>query len=70
VPSIGPNPPATRDERIDVARHTNGQAAHSLGERALVRRFDQQVNVVCLHREVNDAKRIGIVPVGLANGVS
>src|SRR5690606_12289517 len=58
VPAIRPEGTAPKDQAVHAARDANREAAHSGAESALVERLDQQVHVIGLHREVDDAKRV------------
>jgi hypothetical protein len=58
VPILSPQ------ELVDVAGDADRDAANAGRQCSLVARFDQHVNVVVLHREVNDAETRGSTPVG------
>ena len=56
VPAIGPERAAATEEIVDVAGNSDGNAAHAGGQGSLVARFDDQVDVIPLHGEVEDPK--------------
>jgi hypothetical protein len=53
VPSVGPETASPKDEAVHPPSDSHRQAAHSGGQRALVRSFDEQVQVIGLHREMH-----------------
>ena len=59
VPAIGPKLAPSKDEAVDGPRDANGEAAQARAEGTLVERFYQEVDVLGLHGDVDDAKRTG-----------
>jgi hypothetical protein len=56
MPAIGPEPAASSNESVHVEGDADGEAADAGGQRSLVARFDNQVQVIPLSRKVKDAK--------------
>jgi hypothetical protein len=56
VVPIAPESPAPPNETVHAPRDPYGKPRDSPPDGDLVVRFDEQVNVVALHREVNHAK--------------
>jgi hypothetical protein len=54
--SIFPDPASAPEHAIDRMREPSSQPHHAARKRALVVRFDEQMEVVGLHREVHHAK--------------
>jgi hypothetical protein len=55
--ALGPDSPRPARHTVDRAGGANRETAHSPRELVLVRGFDEQVNVVVLHRELEHPKR-------------
>jgi len=53
---VRPNAPVTLGEAIDCLCESNPESLHAASERALVRRFDQKMDVVRLDGKLNDAE--------------
>jgi hypothetical protein len=60
VPAIRPKLPAPREQIVHVARDAHGDAANPTRERTLVSRLYDEVHVIALHREMNEAKSLRI----------
>lgn len=60
VPPIGPKCAVAREELVDVKRDANRQALHAPRERALVARFDDEVDMIALDGELQQAKPLDI----------
>jgi hypothetical protein len=56
VPAVRPEPASAKDERIHAPGDAHGQARHPEGKSPFVAGFDEQMEVIRLHREVNDPK--------------
>jgi hypothetical protein len=56
IPSIPPKWPAAPDRAVHSPSKANGQPAHASRERAPVRRFDEEMQMIRLHRKMDDAK--------------
>ena len=54
--AIRPNPPDTSEVAIDRLRETDAESLHPAADGMCPVGLDQEVNVVRLHRKVNDAK--------------
>jgi hypothetical protein len=54
MPAIRPERPTAPYEAIDGEGDANGDAAHAFGQGSFVARFDDQVDVIPLHGEMND----------------
>jgi hypothetical protein len=67
VPAVGPETATTQDELVDVAGDADGDASDPRGEGALVARLYDEVHVIPLDGEVEDAKVGGSVG-GTADG--
>jgi hypothetical protein len=67
VPSVGPETPSSKDEAIHAPRDSHCQPSHAGGKRAFVRSFDDQVQVIRLHREVHHSKNVMMASVRLGN---
>ena len=63
--AIGDDASAVPSRTVHRASDANPERARTVGERGLVRRLDEEVNVVVLYGEVNDAV---VVAVGGAEG--
>ena len=57
VVPIRPKTTAAAEEDVDLSRDANRQAARARGERSRVVRFGDEVQVIVLHAEVEDAER-------------
>ena len=56
VVAVGEDRPAVAESTMRRASHANREPLHAAREGLLVRGFDDQVQVIGLHREVHDAK--------------
>lgn len=62
VIAIAPHGASNGEHAVDRPREAHAEAEHSARHRPLVVRFDDDVHVVRLHREVKDAKRAAQSP--------
>jgi hypothetical protein len=60
VPAVRPDCPAPHQQAIQPLRETNDERAHPRAQRAPVRSFDEQMNVVGLHGELDHAEFLGM----------
>jgi len=60
VPAIGPERTAATEKAVHVKRNADGNAADSAGQGSLVARFDDEVNVVPLHRKMEDPEALRV----------
>jgi hypothetical protein len=56
VVAVGEYSASAIEGTVDGARHANGQALHASRERAAIRRLDDEMKVVALHRELHQPK--------------
>jgi hypothetical protein len=56
VVTVAPYAPPTPDYPIHRARESNRKSSRAAGERIPVARFDEQVNMIALHGELDEAK--------------
>jgi hypothetical protein len=56
VVAISPKPPASADQAIHAPSDAHGKSPDSSRDGDLVVRFDEQMNVIVLHREMHDSK--------------
>lgn len=63
MPAITPNSPAPPQEVIHISRKANHETTHAAREGLLASSLDDQMHVIVLNREVNDAKFSGIATV-------
>jgi hypothetical protein len=68
MPSVGPETTLSKDESIHPPRDSHRQTPHSRRERAFIGRFDQQVQMIGLHREMYDSKHATVSPIRLRDG--
>jgi hypothetical protein len=68
VPSVGPETPSSKDEAVHPPSDSYCETSHSGRERALVGSFDQQVQVIGLHREMHDPKHAMMTMICLGDG--
>jgi hypothetical protein len=54
--SVGPDPTSPPQRSIDCLRNTYRQPLHAGAESARIVRFDEQMNVIGLHAELQEAK--------------
>jgi len=64
VPAISPEAPASRQEIVHVPRDAHGDAAHTTRKCSFVRRFDDQMKMIALHREMHHAEALRIATSG------
>lgn len=58
VKAIRPNGPAPHEQAVDLASQPDYQRAKAAAQVLAIARFHQEVNVVRLHTEMNDAKAV------------
>ena len=68
MPAIRPKRPAPRQKVVHVAGDPDGDASHAARQSPLVPRLDDEVNVVLLNGEVEEAENRRVAPgrVGIA----
>ena len=62
VPPIGPQGPAPRQKVVHVTSDSDGNTANTTRKGTFVRGFDDQVQVIALHGELQDAEALRIAP--------
>jgi len=72
VISIAPDRPANAERTIHCARQPNREPSHPAREHVPIRRLDDEVRVIVLDRELDDAKRVADRrrKAGFANGLA
>ena len=68
MPSVGPEAASTKDEAVHPPRDSHRQTSHSGGESAPVARFDQQMQMIGLHRKLHDSKRATVALIRVRDG--
>src|SRR5262245_12230809 len=56
VPPIRKEPASPREQPIHAPCDADAQAAHPFDQRLVISRLDDEVEMIALHREVDDAK--------------
>jgi hypothetical protein len=64
VKSVGEDLPAAADELVEPARDPRGEPLHAAGEPLRIAGLDDQVQVVPLHRKMNEAKALALLAGG------
>ena len=54
--AVAPDAPTRAEQPVDAPRDSNGEPLHAARERSPVARFDEEVEMIVLNREMNDAK--------------
>ena len=70
MPAICNEPAFAHQEPIDAASQADREAAHAFDERRAITCFKDEVQVIGLNGEFDDAKVEGISPIGRVNGAA